>query len=97
MPEKIATDAWDLEEEEKAPPTDSINTETINPEIPRELWDNLLWQATRMAIDVSETKEEVIRRVKRWNKQNNPQLDEKGLVQKVLWALSKWDTKFHNA
>lgn len=83
---QTAIGSWD--------PEDGIDAENINPEVPQEVSESLVWTAIRVAIDASETKEEVLRRVKGWNKDNNPELPEKELVQKVLWALRKWDTKF---
>lgn len=84
-------DPWELE---PGRDPDEIDADNINPEIPRELWDSFLWQAVRAAIDVSNTKEEVIRRVKLWNTHNRPQLPEVSLVRKTLWALKNLDTKF---
>ena len=86
MSDEAATNGWECE--------DSLDVENINPEVPKELWDNLVWQAIRAAIDVSDTKQEVLRQVKLWNTKNDPQLPEKELTQKVLWALRKWETKF---
>lgn len=77
-------------------PEDDIDSENINPEIPRELWDSLVWQAIKKAIDQSDTKENVFRLVKLWNTKNDPQLPEKELIQKVIWALQNWDTKFRS-
>jgi hypothetical protein len=74
---------------------DTIDAENINPEIPEENWDSLVWLAIKAAIEVSETKEAVLRKVKKWNVNNDPPLPEKEVVQKVLWALRKWDSKFH--
>ena len=65
-------------------PEDGIDSENINLEVPKELWDTLVWQAIRAAIEVSQTKEEVLRKVKLWNTSNNPQLSEKGLIQKAI-------------
>lgn len=89
MPDETATESWETEDE--------IDAENINPEVPKELWDSLVWQAIRTAIDVSQTKEEVLRKVKQWNNKNNPRLPEKELIQKVIWALHNWDTKFRKA
>ncbi len=89
MSENTEPSAWE--------PEDDIDAENINPEVSKELWDTLVWQAVRSAIEVSQTKEEVFRRVKQWNTKNDPQLPEKELIQKIIWALRKWDTKFRNA
>ncbi len=86
MPDETSTDSWE--------PADGIDAENINPEVPRGLWDSLVWQAIRAAIDVSDTKQDVIRTVKLWNTSNDPQLPERELVQKTIWAMRKWDTKF---
>ena len=75
-------------------PEDDIEAENINTEIPRDLWDTLLWQALRIAIDAGETKEQVLRMIKAWNSRNTPRIPDKDLIQKVIWALGKWDTKF---
>ena len=88
MPDETTTEPWE--------PEDGIDAENINPEVLKELWDSLVWQAVRAAIDVSGSKEEVLRRVKLWNTNNNPQLSEKELIQKAIWALQKWATKFRN-
>lgn len=87
MDNATENNAWDIE-------PDSIDADNINREIPKELWDNLLWLAVKAAIAMSETKEEVLRRVKLWNTHNDPQLPEKTLVQKTLWAMRTWDNKF---
>ena len=98
MPEDTASSAWEPEEE-KADDVSGNNlaAENINAEVPRSLWDNLLWQTTRVAIDESDTKEEALKKIKIWNTGNSPKLPEKELVQKVLWAFRKWDSKFRRS
>jgi len=83
-------DTWALE-------PDDIDADNINPEIPKELWDSLAWKAIRVAIETSDAKEEVLRRVKKWNTHNNPRMPEKQLVQKSLWAMRNWENKFTTA
>ena len=90
MADEIKNNAWDIE-------PDSIDADNINREIPKELWDGLLWLAVKAAIEVSNTKEEVLRKVKVWNTHNDPCLPEKTLVQKALWAMRTWDNKFASA
>lgn len=84
-------DSWELESEIEH---DRIYSPNINPEVPKELWDNHLWEAVRATIRICMTREEVLRMVKRWNMDNNPRISELELVRKTLWALNTWDTKF---
>jgi len=88
MPNDTSTDSWD--------PEDSIDAENISTEIPDESRDGLLWQAIKAAINVSDTKKDVLRKVKLWNTYNDPQLSETELFQKTTWALRKWDSKFRS-
>ena len=83
-PNKPEDYSWAIEE-------DSIDADNITPEIPRELWNKFIWDAVRAAIPGSQTKDDVIRKVKLWNTHNNPQLPEADLVRKVLWALRVFD------
>ena len=75
-------------------PEDGLDVENINPEIPRELWDKFTWKAVRAAIEVADTKREVFRLMKLWNKHNDPQLPEAELIRKTQWCLDNWNTKF---
>jgi len=86
MVEETATGSWE--------PEDDLDAEHINPEIPKKLHKSFVWSAIQVAIEVSDTKEEVIRRVKGWNKHNNPLFPEDSLVRMVIWAIKNWDTKF---
>jgi hypothetical protein len=90
------TDPWKLEVEEIITSAgEGLDAENINPEVPKDLWVGFAWKAIRIALDVSSTKEEVMKRVKAWNLKNNPRLPEPELIQKVVWAFKKWDSKFH--
>ena len=90
-------DPWLLEVEEIITSAEEgLDAENINPEVPKDLWAGFAWKAIRIALDVSSSKEEVMRRVKVWNSKNNPRLPEPELIQKVVWAFKKWDSKFHN-
>ena len=90
------TDPWELESENASSPAgEGLDAENINPEVPKDLWAGFAWKAIRIALDVCSTKEEVMRRVKAWNNKNNPRLPESELIQKVVWAFTKWDSKFH--
>jgi len=79
-----ANDPWHID-------PDDIDADYITPQIPRALWDSFIWQAVRVAIPGSETRDDVIRKVKQWNTHNNPQIPETDLVRKVLWALRTFD------
>jgi len=94
MDNETNKDPWELE---PGIDPDAIAADNINREIPKDLWDGHLWKAVKAAIEDSNTKEDVVRKVKRWNTYNDPQLPETELVQKILWALEKWDTKFKRA
>lgn len=101
MSNETEKDPWELESginpdrtDADGIDTDAIDADNIKPEIPKDLWDSFLWEAVRAAIPVSNTKEDVIRKVKLWNTHNNPQIPETELVRKVLWALRAWDSPF---
>ena len=95
MVNQKATDPWDLEPDDNSSSGDGLDAENINPEVPKDLYAGFAWKAIRIALDVCSTKEEVMRRVKAWNNKNNPRLPESELIQKVVWAFTKWDSKFH--
>ena len=94
MVNQTATDAWDLEPDNSKPLGDGLDVENITPEIPKDLWDSFAWRAIRRAFQVSAIKDDVFKRLKLWNKDNNPHLLEKELIQKAIWALSHFENKF---
>lgn len=75
-------------------PGDDLETEHVNPEMDKSLWNTLVWQAIREALDKATAKEDVFRMVRLWNLQNNPQLPQKELDQKIIWALRHFENKF---
>jgi len=68
------TDPWMTEPDDSKPLGDGLDVENITPEIPKDLWDSFAWRAIRRAFQVSATKDDVFKRLKVWNKDNNPQL-----------------------
>jgi hypothetical protein len=89
MPEKNNADEWQLEEDDER-----IYAANITPETPKESYKRYVWDATWAAIDVSDTRQEVFRKVLGWNEKNDPKVPESSLVKMVRWALDHWDTKF---
>lgn len=63
-------------------PEDDLDCEHITPETPVTLYDTLLWQALRAAIDSSETKAGVFHLMTAWNNHNERKLNEKDLAKK---------------
>ena len=73
---------------------DDAAAENISPDIPPDLWNDLVWSAIRVAIDKSSTRDDVFKWMKDWNDKNNPHLSQKEVDKKTLWALRHWDNKF---
>jgi hypothetical protein len=71
-----------------------LDSPPITPDIPQRLWDTLVWQAFKKAVEIAETKKDVFDLMSDWNDDNNPKIDETALDKKVLWALLTFDTKF---
>ena len=71
-----------------------LNSPPITPDIPETLWDTLVWNAFREAVEIAETKKDVFELMSGWNVDNNPKLEQKSLDKKVFWALLNFDTKF---
>ena len=71
-----------------------LDVEQITPDIPETTWDQLVWQALRAAIEISNTKKEVFQLMRDWNGRNDPKLKQANLDKKVIWALANWDNKF---
>ena len=87
---------WDTEKDdgegthpEEQP--DEIMPENINPAISKSQWDKMTFHAIKMYFDSSKTKVEAINKVKGWNANNNPRLNEKSLMKKIIWALENFD------
>lgn len=101
--DSLIKSAWETETDDGCDNPDGVNPESfddgltaanISPDIPKYLWDNLVYSAIRKAIDTSSTIKEVFEWMAEWNKNNNPQLPQKHVDKLTLWALGKWDTKF---
>jgi len=75
-------------------PENDLDCEHITPETPVTLYDTILWQALRIAIDVSETKADVFRLMTAWNNHNEKKLNEKEVTKKTHWGLVNFDSKF---
>jgi len=71
-----------------------LDSPQITTDIPETTYDQLVWQALRAAIEISNTKKEIFQLMRDWNNFNNPKLKQASLDKKVLWALTNWDTKF---
>jgi hypothetical protein len=85
-------DSWNTESEDGS----ELLLEQIIPDIPRELWDDIIWRVLRELISVSNSDNEVLTKIKQWNSNNDPQVPEKELFSKALWALRKWpDISWH--
>lgn len=89
-------DPWALETEEDSTsvPSDMLNAENITSETPKSEHDTLLWLAVKEMIAVSKNKTEVMQKVKKWNRSNEPRIPDRDLSQKTRWALKKWDYQF---
>jgi hypothetical protein len=75
-------------------PGDDPDAEHVNPEMDKSLWDHLVWQAIRVALDMADKEPDVFRIVRLWNLQNDPQLPQKELDQKIIWSLRHFENKF---
>jgi hypothetical protein len=85
-------DSWNTEPENGS----ELVLEQIIPDIPKELWDDIIWRVLRELISVSDADAEVLTKIKQWNSSNDPQLPERELFSKALWALRKWpDIPWH--
>jgi len=71
-----------------------LDSPHITPDIPETTWDQVVWQALREAIDLSESKKDVFQLMRDWNDDNDPKLKQASLDKKVLWGLTNWDTKY---
>lgn len=88
MADDSAETRWETEPEQEPGVIDAPN---INPAMPKEMWDTLVWGALRVIFPVVETEEEAWEKAGEWNSQNNPPLPAKRLATKVSWALRTWD------
>jgi hypothetical protein len=75
-------------------PEHDLDCEHITPKTPKTLYDTLLWQALRLAIDVSDTETDVYQNMTDWNANNDPAFSQKDLDKKVHWGLTHFDSKF---
>jgi hypothetical protein len=71
-----------------------LDSPQITRDLPETTWDTLVWQAFRVAVEISDSKKDVFRLMNDWNDGNDPKLSQKALDKKVLWALLNFDTKF---
>ena len=96
MVNQTVPDPWNLEPDNSKPLGEGLDVDNISQEVPKSLFDSFAWRAIRRAFEVAATKDEAFKRLKAWNQGNNPQLLEKELIQKAIWALSHFDNKFRN-
>jgi hypothetical protein len=79
-------DPWELE---KGIDYEHIGTPNITPEMPAKECKRLFWMAVRASASISDTEEDVLRKVKWWNGKNNPPIPEKRVEELVRWEIKR--------